>query len=394
MSLDPLTEHYRCPPRYNVCAPFDANELIDNLRFERYMNARQGKSLFRQIVRDFYYIFRPVMGVAFRKHLQRVYLRNWQEIPFPHWPVDRTVECIFEYLVMLALELRAESEMPFVWFWPDGYNGCLILTHDIETEQGRDFAEELADIDASFGMKSSFQIVPEKRYDVPCAFLDALRSRGCEVNLHGLNHDGDLFDNRNLFVERVEKINRYAKEYGADGFRSPVLYRNLDWYADLEFSYDMSVPNCGHMDPQRGGCCTVMPYFIGDILELPLTMVQDYSLFHILQQNSIQLWKHQIDLVLEKNGLVSFNIHPDYMIAEPCRKIYYELLEYLAGLCAERNVWMALPGDVNRWWRQRREIGFTGDRNADQGGSRAVAANARVQEGRLVYELAGSVLYA
>jgi hypothetical protein len=62
----------------------------------------------------------------------------------------------------------------------------------------------------------------------------------------------------------------YAKEYNEAGFRSPVMYPNLDWYAELGFSYDMSVPNVAHLDPQRGGCCTVMPYFIGDQLELPL----------------------------------------------------------------------------------------------------------------------------
>jgi len=45
---------------------------------------------------------------------------------------------------------------------------------------------------------------------------------------------------------------------------------------------NMSVPNVGHLDAQLGGCCTVMPFYIGDILELPLTTTQDYSLFNIL----------------------------------------------------------------------------------------------------------------
>ena len=60
------------------------------------------------------------------------------------------------------------------------------------------------------------------------------------------------------------------------------MYRNQAWFDALEFSYDMSVPNVAHLEPQRGGCCTVMPYFIGDLVELPLTTIQDYSLFHIL----------------------------------------------------------------------------------------------------------------
>ena len=32
----------------------------------------------------------------------------------------------------------------------------------------------------------------------------------------------------------------------------------------LDFSFDMSIPNVAHLDPQRGGCCTIMPYFIGN----------------------------------------------------------------------------------------------------------------------------------
>jgi hypothetical protein len=40
----------------------------------------------------------------------------------------------------------------------------------------------------------------------------------------------------------------------------------------------MSVPNVGHLEVQRGGC-TVMPYFIGRIVELPVTTSQDYSVF-------------------------------------------------------------------------------------------------------------------
>src|SRR5438132_7580177 len=242
MSVDVLTDHYRCPQRYSV-TPFDANEVIDNLRLERYMNLKSSDSSPRRIARNIYYALRPLMGVGLRKHLQRTYLKGWQKITFPHWPVDRTVEGIFESMVMIALESRDESEMPFVWFWPDGYSGCAIITHDIETGRGRDFAGQLADIDTSFGFKSSFQIVPEERYEVTESFLDSLRLRGCEINLHGLNHDGRLFENRQTFLQRVAKINRYAQQYGAIGFRSPTLYRNLDWYGDLVFSYDLSVPN-------------------------------------------------------------------------------------------------------------------------------------------------------
>ena len=40
---------------------------------------------------------------------------------------------------------------------------------------------------------------------------------------------------------------------GSRGFRSGAMYRRQDWFADLEFSYDMSIPNVAHLEPQRGG---------------------------------------------------------------------------------------------------------------------------------------------
>ena len=134
------------------------------------------------------------------------------------------------------------------------------------------------------------------------------------------------------------------------------MYRRQDWYDAFEFSYDMSVPNVAHLEPMRGGCCTVFPYFIGNILELPLTTTQDYSLFHILNDYSIDLWKQQLDLLARRNGLISFITHPDYLIETRARDIYEELLSYLQVLIERRNIWAALPGEIDRWWRARSQM--------------------------------------
>ncbi len=64
----------------------------------------------------------------------------------------------------------------------------------------------------------------------------------------------------------------------------------------------MSVPNVAHLDPQRGGCCTVMPYFIGDILEIPVTTIQDYTLFNILNDFSTRIWKEQTAIIRENSA--------------------------------------------------------------------------------------------
>ena len=54
------------------------------------------------------------------------------------------------------------------------------MTHDVETTLGRDFCA-MMDIDDSFGINASFQIVPELCYGVSPEFRDSIRQRGFEV---------------------------------------------------------------------------------------------------------------------------------------------------------------------------------------------------------------------
>jgi hypothetical protein len=230
------------------------------------------------------------------------------------------------------------------------------MTHDVETEACLDGCERLMDIDESFGIKGAFQLVPEGRYPYRPDLVDSMRKRGFEVGIQDLNHDGRLFDRKPEFLRRVSRINQYAARMKAIGFRAGALYRRPEWYSHLEFSFDMSIPNVAHLDPQPGGCCTVMPYFIGKILELPVTTAQDYTLFNILNEHSIDLWKSQIDRILAKNGLVSFIVHPDYLNSARRRAVYQELLDYLRALRSKGDLWFALPREVDAWWRRRHEM--------------------------------------
>jgi hypothetical protein len=372
--------------------PFDPTEIIDNLRLERYASAQQMRSNFEHFLRRLYYLFRPAMNLSVRKQIQKFHSRNWEKQPFPKWPVDTTVEDICEILLLLSMEARGVNRVPFVWFWPDGANGCLAMTHDIETTAGRDHCEELMKVDDSFGIKSAFGIVPEGRYEVTPSFLKSMRDRGFEVVVQDLNHDGRLFDNEGEFLHRAKKINRYGCEYGAKGFRAGVLYRNPEWYDALEFAFDMSIPNVAHLDPQHGGCCTVMPYFIGEVLEIPVTTVQDYMLFYILNTRSTDLWKKQLDLILGKNGLASFIVHPDYLLQNDTVSVYEKLLSYLRELRNRKAIWFALPTDIDSWWRARSKMSVVKDGNSwrieGDVTKRARLAYARNVGGKLVYEVA------
>jgi hypothetical protein len=374
--------------------PFDLSEVVTNLRYERYrvesphyLEKVTGSSPLRQL----YYFLRPGLPVAVRKHLQKIRLSGWDSIAFPQWPVDVTVETLMRTAMELLLKTGRQERIPFIWFWPDGAQSALIVTHDVEGPEGEAFCDRLMDIDESFGVRSAFQIVPEVRYETSKSLADRLRRRGFEVNVHDLNHDGHLFHNRPQFDERAAAINRYAREFESRGFRSGGMYREQDWYDILDVSFDMSVPNVAHLEPQRGGCCTVMPYFIGKLVELPLTTIQDYSLFHILGDYSIDVWRKQIQLILANNGLISILTHPDYLIEERAQKVYVDLLAELTRLRDSGDAWIALPGAVERWWRARNGMTLVANGGAwrieGPESHRARVAYASLEDGRLVYSL-------
>jgi len=371
-----------------IILPFNPTEVIDNFRLERYPGSELSRSL--NFLKRAYYSLRPPVRLL-RKQIQRLYARSRQHGPFPAWPVDTSVEELCEAVLLSAMERSGLDAIPFVWFWPRSASACVVMTHDVETEAGRDHCEKLMDLDDDFGMKASFQIVPEGRYEVSDAFLDSMRTRGFEIAVQDLNHDGRLFDDEEEFSRRAALINRYARQFGAEGFRAAVLYRRPEWYRYFDLSFDMSIPNVARLDPQPGGCCTVMPYFIGDMLELPVTTTQDYMLLHILNEQSIDLWKAQTELILKKNGLVSFIVHPDYITEVEAESLYRNLLIYLKTLREnDESIWFALPSEVNRWWRKRSQLSVLKQGSSwtiqGEGAEEASLAFARNVNGRLQYE--------
>jgi len=353
-----VLQHVQCD-RTTIHLPFDFTEVVGNIRLERYrQKVASGTEKFAasESVRKLYYSIRQFLPTSFRRHLQRAYFSDWKQLPFPAWPVDFTVDNLHEEYLRLWMKASGTTKIPFIWFWPEGAPSCLIMTHDVETSVGRDFTSKLMDLDDSYGIKASFQVIPEKRYAVPDEYVREIRSRGCEFNVHDLNHDGNLYQDRSEFLGRAARINGYLKKYNSRGFRAGAMYRNEDWYDAFDFSYDMSVPNVAHLEPLRGGCCTVMPYFIGKILELPLTTTQDYSLFHILNDYTLDLWKEQLALIRARNGLMSFIAHPDYITGRRERNVYEALLDYLRQMVAHEKIWAVLPGEVDRWWRARSQM--------------------------------------
>jgi hypothetical protein len=134
-----------------------------------------------------------------------------------------------------------------------------------------------------------------------------------------------------------------------------------------------------------------MPYFIDNLVEIPVTTIQDYSLFNILNDYTIDIWKQQTEIIMQKHGCMNFIVHPDYVMQPREQDVYKQLLSYLCHLRDDRNVWITTPREVNRWWRQRAGMKLVRDgqdwRIEGAGSERARIAYATQKDDRLVVSL-------
>src|SRR5207248_2637619 len=115
--------------------------------------------------------------------------------------------------------------------------------------------------------------------------------------------------------ERLPEIRRWADRWGAVGFRSPATHRAWSLMPLLGFDYDSSYPDTDPFEPQSGGCCSVLPYFNGDLVELPITLPQDHTLFVILGRRDERVWVEKADAVRRLGGMALLITHPDYMLS-------------------------------------------------------------------------------
>jgi peptidoglycan/xylan/chitin deacetylase (PgdA/CDA1 family) len=274
-----------------------------------------------------------------------------QGVPaFPAWPLDTSVSRLVRFYAGCTLRAAGLDSGEFLWFWPHGHHGAVILTHDVESAEGIRLALELADLEEERGLRSSFNF--GAWYDVDRGVLRELTDRGFEIGMHGLTHDRQLFASREAFEERLAALEDLAGRLGAVGFRSPATHRVHDWLGELPVEYDCTIPNSDPYEPQPGGCCSVWPFFIGPVVELPYTLPQDHTLLTLLRHRTPALWLEQAAVVEREHGLVQCVSHPDrgYLADADKRAVY---AEFLSGLSDRGHLWRALPREVARWWRRR-----------------------------------------
>jgi peptidoglycan/xylan/chitin deacetylase (PgdA/CDA1 family) len=229
---------------------------------------------------------------------------------------------------------------------------ALVLTHDVESSAGQEFVRSVADLEEGLGFRSSFYFVSEG-YHVDTSLLNELRQRGFEVGLHGLRHDTQPFSSRQHFLRAAEKINHYLAEFEAVGFRAPLTIRNPEWMQELDIEYDLSFFDTDPFEPMPGGAMSIWPFFVGHYVELPYTLVQDYTLMSVVGETTPRLWLEKVDFIHRYHGMALVIVHPDYLRQPAYYAIYREFLRHMSQ---RKDYWHALPRDVARWWRKRAEL--------------------------------------
>jgi hypothetical protein len=93
-----------------TCLPFDLGLIADNLRLELYKNGTcQDTSPFRSMLKDCYYALGPLLPDSFRKRLQKAHLSDWRRLTFPRWPVDSSVDQLFDQILLASLSAQRRS---------------------------------------------------------------------------------------------------------------------------------------------------------------------------------------------------------------------------------------------------------------------------------------------
>lgn len=315
-----------------------------------------------------YYFAKPVLPWRMRMAIRRAAASRKLKSCADIWPID-----------------PRSAKPPAGWTgWPDGKRFALVLTHDVEGPSGLANCRRLADAEGTLGFRSSFNFIPEGSYRVTAELRHWLDEHDFEVGVHDLHHNGFLYLSSPTFRRKADRINHYLREWGAKGFRSGFMFRNLAWLHQLDIAYDASTFDTDPFEPQFDGSGTIFPFWIGrpevevepvppsgptpvgrphrraGYWELPYTLPQDSTLFLLLQETSNEIWMRKLDWIAKSGGMALINVHPDYMdvktgtngASRSAGDHYFDLLRYITSRYPGE-YWHCLPREMAAFFANR-----------------------------------------
>ncbi len=134
------------------------------------------------MVKNVYYHLKPFIPRWFQIALRRKVVSMKKKKCSHIWPIS-----------------KSSGKLPKGWLgWPNKKKFAVVLTHDVDTQTGHDKCKLLLDMEKMIGFRSSFNFVPE-RYNVSQELRKYITDNGFEVGVHGLVHDGKLYNSREIF---------------------------------------------------------------------------------------------------------------------------------------------------------------------------------------------------
>ena len=297
---------------------------------------------------EIYYLLKPILPWRLRVALRQVRAQRRRKAFADVWPIDPSAAAV-----------------PNGWpGWPEGKQFAFVLSHDVEGQKGFDRIPKVVELTRKYGFRASFNLIPKGEYPVDRQILDFLDRSGFEAGVHGLEHDGKLYKSKQKFVEKALQIRRVLQNWNACGFRSPLMQHRLGWIHEFGCDYDASTFDVDPFEPQPDGMSTIFPFWVkGEgntgYVELPYSIVQDFSLYIVLGEKNNDIWKKKLDWVAGHGGMALINTHPDYMCFNGKSNrdefpvaLYEDFLRYAREKYGDV-MWHALPREVAGYYRAK-----------------------------------------
>ena len=330
----------------------ESRVIAEHYLFEEYMARKDRRPPIRM---QAYYRIKKMIPESVRHRLNSAAIKMRAKREFPRWPCESALIDYLRDWLRISLHMMKKTDAWHIGFWPNGMKSCIVLTHDVEGPLGMSRMEQMADLEERYNFRSSWNL-PLAQYEIDWKLIDRLRQRGFEFGAHGLSHDGRLFRSESDFSELAPLLQERARAHDMNGFRAPSTLRRAEWITRLSFDFDCSFSDSDPYEPQPGGTCSVFPFFLSHLVELPYTMPQDHTLIHLLHRSPTQTWAMKAKWIESLGGMILTLVHPDYCGAGHYLDEYETLLKQLNDF---QSAWRALPSEVSTWWRRRDQMQLT-----------------------------------
>ena len=288
------------------------------------------------------------------------------------------VECL-RSIFLASLVTASPDSVPIIRFWRRGKSYALAISHDVETQPGlEDGAARLFEIEKMLDIRSTWNI-PSDRYPLSSQLLITLATGG-EVGGHDTKHDGKLlFTTSKEKLVRVQQCKQRLEQLSRSqvrGFRAPLLQHSRELTRELGragYDYDSSMPSWEPLSPtslKPHGVGTVFPFFVSDIIEIPVSLPQDHQLIRAGGMNVSEAVDYLLKLsswIKKTGGACVLLAHPDYEFGQEGGREQYSRL--LSSFRSDPSCDIMTLGEMADWWqyRQQSSIDNSGEIKTDPG---------------------------